>query len=326
VNLSYIPRLVCLVFGTFFVAHTLLGASVAAFSATAIRRTSSLPPRLAARLLFAFRLLPPAFAFFLVCALCVPSYLWLEPDAVPEHTGAACAILAVLGVLTCLLALRRAAVGIALSLRCNRIFRRAAEHTLLSEPQLPALIINGEGPVLALSGVLRPEVVISRGVLSTLSEDQLQAALRHESAHRVSQDNLRRLLLLLAPGALPFLHGFAALERHWAKLAEWAADDDATQGDSRRALTLASALVRLARMGTAPRLTFLHSSLLKDDQDLAARVDRLLHPAPAAPPARNHLKNLLVPTALFLAAILVTAPLWPASLSSVHRLLEAFLH
>jgi beta-lactamase regulating signal transducer with metallopeptidase domain len=271
-------------------------------------------------------MLPPAFSFFLVFVFCVPSYIWLEPQAVPERLGDISIGLALLGILVSLLALRRALSGIVHSIRCDRVFRRAAEETLLHEPQLPALILNGDAPVLALSGVLRPELVISRGVLSALSEDQLQAALRHEKAHLVWRDNLRRLLLLLSPGALPFFNGFSTLEHHWAKLAEWAADDDATQGEPRSALSLASALVRLARMGSGPRLTFLHTSFLSDNEELAERVDRLLHPVPPPPVPQRDLKKFAAPALLALVVLVAAAPLVPASLSSIHRLLEAFLH
>jgi hypothetical protein len=52
------------------------------------------------------------------------------------------------------------------------------------------------------------------------------------------------------------------------------------KGDSHRALSLASALVRVAKMGSKPKLSYLFSSLVDDDQELTERADRLLRPQP----------------------------------------------
>jgi hypothetical protein len=187
-------------------------------------------------------------------------------------------------------------------------------------------VVEKEAPLLALAGVLRPRLVISDAVLQTLSAEELDVALHHENAHRVSRDNLKRLLLLLAPGPLPFVRGFAFLEPAWARFSEWAADDEATRGDSLRALSLAAALLRVARMGAGARLSFLQTSLVAGDCDLSARIDRLLrldHARPVSfPRTRALLSAAGVGISLCLATILI---LWPATLASVHRLLEQFL-
>ena len=50
----------------------------------------------AGRFLLALRLLPAALALFVVAGLCVPSYLWLEPETGPEEVGAGCLAAAIL--------------------------------------------------------------------------------------------------------------------------------------------------------------------------------------------------------------------------------------
>ena len=104
--------------------------------------------------------------------------------------------------------------------------------------------------------------------MNALPAGPLAAALRHEEAHRVSRDNLKRLLLLLAPGLLPGFHGFDVLERNWARFTEWAADDEAVAGDAHLSLYLAAALVRVARMGGAPAPSPLSASFLGDSREL----------------------------------------------------------
>jgi beta-lactamase regulating signal transducer with metallopeptidase domain len=155
-----------------------------------------------------------------------------------------------------------------------------------------------------------------------LSAEQIDAALRHERAHRASGDNLKRFLMLLAPDVLPFLRGFVALEQRWAKTIEWAADDQASAGDPRRALSLADALVKVAKMGSQPQLSYLSSSLMADDHDLSERVDRLLRPQPVAEKPAKQLIPLISGAGALMGASLMIVVLWPASLSMVHQALE----
>ena len=153
---------------------------------------------------------------------------------------------------------------------------------------MPVWTLNSSAPFLALVGVFASRIAISRPVIKALSTPQLAAALRHENAHRISRDNLKRLLLLLAPRLLPGFHGFDAIERGWARFTEWAADDDAVAGDAHLSLSLAAALVRIARMGGTPQVLPLSTSFWAIAREISARVDRLLNPAPpAAPPSRR---------------------------------------
>ena len=138
-------------------------------------------------------------------------------------------------------------------------------------------VVDASAPLLALAGVTRPRVVISRGLMEALTPEQLAAAIGHEEAHRQSRDNLKRLALLLAPDILPGVRGFGALEREWARVSEWAADEGAAAGDAHRRLALADALVRTVRLGCMPRpADTLATTLVEDLVDLEARVARLL--------------------------------------------------
>ena len=152
----------------------------------------------------------------------------------------------------------------------------------------------------------------------------MAAALRHEEAHRVSRDNLKRLLLLLAPGLLPGFHGFGAIERGWARFTEWAADDEAVAGDAHRSLSLAAALVRIARMGGTLSPSPLATSFLGDSREISARVDRLLSAAPVAPVRRANSAAMAAGVAL--AAACAASMLHPATLQTAHRIIEELIH
>src|ERR1017187_10273537 len=76
--------------GRVFVVHSVVGVVVAAGGGAAVRAARRMRPRLAGRFLLALRLLPAALGLFVVAALCVPSYLWLEPETNAEELGAEC--------------------------------------------------------------------------------------------------------------------------------------------------------------------------------------------------------------------------------------------
>ncbi len=315
-NVSYILRLLCLSLASFFLIHSTVGLLVSWLSSVWVRFALRVTPRAAARFLLILRLFPPMVALILVAGLCVPSYLWLEPAATTEDISTWCLAAAVLAVAVWGISITRAAralVGSFCYIRhCKKVGRKTAT----------AWIVEDAAPVLGLAGIIHPELVMSQKLLSALPKDQLVAALRHERAHGVSRDNLKRLLILLAPDVFPYFHGFTTLERGWAKFTEWSADDRAVAGNSRRSLSLAAALVRVARMNPAPESSALVASLLADGRDLSARVDRLLSLEANAPKRGRRVPIFVVGGTVMLVVGAIAAALEPVTLQSVHQLLE----
>jgi beta-lactamase regulating signal transducer with metallopeptidase domain len=280
---------------------------VASVAPSAIRRAGTMGPQRGARLLLTLRLLPAVLSCFAVFALCVPSYLRFEPRVAGEKLGIACMAAAIVGAWICAVAVSRALSALirsSLYLRqCGGLESRIDRDTVWIVPRSAGL---------ALAGIVHPRLLISQRAISELSRDELAVALRHEHAHQSSRDNLKRLLILLAPAILPRLR---TLEQAWAKCAEWAADDRAVAGDADRSLALAAALLRVARQQSMPLLI---TSLVEADEDLSLRVDRLLHPAPLREPSLRGETIALSGVALAIAAI----ALYPSSLRIVHQLLE----
>ena len=322
---SYILRLIALCFASFFLVNAILGLLVRMCAAPLARAAGRLPAREAARLLFALRLAPAAVGLFAVLALCIPSYLWFEPQATPEDVGLFCSAAALLGLLVWCWSATRAARALLSSVRYRRACLRNNCFERLSDGT-QSHIVHAPVALLAVSGIFRPQLFISRDVLDSLSSEQLSVALRHERVHCVSRHNLKRLLFLLVPDLLPFGRWFAAIESHWARFAEWAADDEATAGHPLHALTLASALVRVAQLGAEqgiPQEIPLGSCLTAAGRDLAARVDRLLHPEPLLQPEVRRIRTTLaVSAAIGCTCLVVAVSLLPAALPSIHRLLE----
>ena len=322
---SYLLRLACVELASFFVVHLVVGLIAWLAAPAAVRVAERMRPSRAACFLLAYRLLPAGFAVLIAAALCLPAYLRLEPEAGAEHVRIQFLGAALLGLFAWSASLARGLRATIRLRRFNMLCQRAGHRLRLPREFSPAWAIEEAEPFLALAGILRPRFVISRGMLAALSPDQLRAALRHERAHCVSRDNLKRLLILLAPDLVPFVRGFGELERAWAKFTEWAADDAAVAGNSRRSVSLAAALVSVARLGSAPTRCALATSLLPDSNDLPARVNRLLQETPSGSNETRMVPVVLAGGLVILAGLLV-AWLQPTTLEGAYWALEHLIN
>jgi Zn-dependent protease with chaperone function len=312
---KYVMKLLFLSLASFFLIHSIAGLLVSLVSPAVVRFSRRITARTAARLLLILRLFPAVVSLMLVAGLCIPSYLWLEPAGASEDIGPWCLGAALLGVAIWGISFTRGMRAVLGSFRYIRHCQKAGRK------RASIWIVEDAAPMVGLAGIIRPRLVMSRALMSALTKQELAAALRHERAHGVSYDNLKRLLILLSPNVLPFVHGFRTLERGWSKFTEWSADDRAVAGNSERSLSLASALVRVARMNPAPQSSVLVAPLLADGQDLSARVDRLLCLAEAEPRQERHMPIFAVGGMVVVAAA-IGIGLEPATYHSVHRLLE----
>jgi Zn-dependent protease with chaperone function len=270
-------------------------------------------------LLLALRLLPAALSMAIVASLCLPSFVSFESERGSELAGIPFLAAAFLGA-----SIWAISIG-----RCVRAVIRSRRWASLSPAMLPGeseavWMCDGATAFIGLAGVLQPRVVLSRSVAGALDRDQLAAALRHERAHRAFADNFKRLLLLLTPEALPGVSLFCAVDRAWARFAEWAADDWAVGKDAQSSISLAEALVRVARLGSAPRTSPLVSAFVPAGEDISVRVDRLLNG-----PSQAVVQPGILGRGLFaglVAAPFATALAAPGALSAIHGLLERMMH
>ncbi|MGA8220534.1 MAG: M56 family metallopeptidase [Candidatus Acidiferrales bacterium] len=324
-TLPYFLRLLCLCLASFFLVHAALGMAAWLVAPAAIRLAEKMRPRMAARFLFFLRVLPAVLAAIVVLGLGVPSYVWLEPRATEESVSLACCAAALLGAAVWCISIARVFHAALRSSRYARQCKRIGRGIVQEGAFVPTTVLEVESPMIALAGVFRPRVLVSRSVLAALSPGELDAALKHENAHRISRDNLKRFVFLLAPGVFPLTRSLVGLEQAWARFSEWAADDEATRGDTRVSLLLAAALVRVARMGAAPQPSVALSPLIAGDRDLSARVERLLRGEPAAPASIWRRNALLSGLAVVASAIIVGAMQWPAILRAAHEILERLI-
>jgi Zn-dependent protease with chaperone function len=327
--LPYLLRLLCLCFASFFIVHAAAALLVWIGAPAALRVAEHSKPGFAAKFLFAFRMFPFALTVFLVVGFCIPSYLWLEPLTPGEKVGFACLAAAGLGFLVWMLSVFRVGFSLLRTSRYMSRCQRNGQEIAVDGETAPVLVLKNEAPVMAVAGLVRPRMIVSRSVLHRLTPEQRAAAFRHEQAHQTSRDNLKRFLYLLAPDAFPFISGFRKIEKQWSRYTEWAADDHAVAGDSQRALSLAAALVSVAKLGVTHQpaylLSSLYSPLVAEDEDLAVRVDRLLREQQYAEKPLAPLVQVARNVALVAGSLVIAAFVWPGSLGSVHQILEKLI-
>ena len=213
---------------------------------------------------FTLRILPALAASLFVGAVFLPSYWRYEPRQTAEEfdlTLTACAIAAAVligrGGVRGIAAWRRASCR-------TRAWLGSARPIAIAGAAVPAFSIDADYPLMALVGILRPRLLVTRGLMHALSDEELAACVAHELGHSQAWDNLKRLAMRASPDLLSGTATAREIERRWA--------------------SLASALVKVARL-MPERITVEPISTLIAGGEIAARVRRLLEDRALAPAA-----------------------------------------
>lgn len=126
------------------------------------------------------------------------------------------------------------------TLRARHRNRVLVDLVATRNPLLPrTLVVDHDTPLAYCLPGLRPRVVLSRGVLDLLREDELQAVLAHEAAHVEQRHDLVVLPFVALGATFPRLHGVRVAREQVALLVEMLADDRAVRQHPRRVLARA---------------------------------------------------------------------------------------
>jgi beta-lactamase regulating signal transducer with metallopeptidase domain len=305
--MSMATTTVVLALGWFAIVNA--AASLAAW--VAVRGLIATRPGSSARCILFLRLFPGGASTVFAAGVFLPSHLVFEPRDADET----------LGLLWYSLAATGAIVLLRSAMRARRVWRanRQLHVARRPAPQLSAVSEVDFIAGVSLAGVIRPRVLIGRGVARELSSAELDVAIAHELAHRDAFDNLARWLILCAPDFVGQTVRIRQLETAWHEAAESLADSRAVAGDRTRALHLASALIKVARLTTlAPGHASMSAwSTLIDPPLLERRVRQLLcGPLPQTSPGPRR----GVAFALALALGIIGA--MPVTAGSLHWLTE----
>lgn len=231
--------------------------------------------------ILALRLVPSIGALVLSAAVAVPAFLRTEPAHEAERVGACVIALGLLGFGVL-------GAGIARGWRAIASSRRLLRHCghgdrRWVEEGRSVVLIDVTAPIVAVCGGWRPRIIASRRVFEACSAEEFRQVIAHEAAHLSTRDNLKLLMLISVPDALAWLPCSARICARWRAAAEFEADERAAGAEPSRRLSLASALIKVARLddGSQGPLPALSMGVAADDVE--GRVRRLLAPAAAGP-------------------------------------------
>jgi len=225
--------------------------------------------RRVANVLFAVRLFPFITAAVITAAFTVPSFLLLEPRAIEEPVGAVPLALGLCGAVLALFGIGNAIASMLRASRTISIWSANSEPALV-QADVPVLRIQRPTPAMTAAGILAPRLLVSTSAERSLSEREMQIALRHEIAHVRRRDNLRKLLFRFV--AFP---GMRSLEVAWLEATEMAADDAAVS-NAVEALDLAAALIKLSRLSPNDSVDLTAALIHSSASLMNARIKRLI--------------------------------------------------
>ena len=296
------------------------------------RRWSTAAAR--ARLIFVLRTFPAVAAFISVAALLIPSYLTHEPRATAEVVSLKLAIIALLSLTGIALALWRGLAAWRATRALAADWIRHGEPVNLEGISIPAYRIRHAFPVIAVVGTVNPRLFIASQVFDSLTDEELSAALAHESAHLAVHDNLKRAWLRACRDLLTIVPCGRSLDRAWAEASEVAADERAARAGASLALNLASTLVKIARIApVGARAAMPAGAFLVDETvsgSIACRVRRLAELAHMNG-ARGRYGTVALSLGLWASqAAFFGAIAWAAAdarvLAATHALIEHIVH
>lgn len=320
---------ICLVLTALLVVNSLASWFFAAIWRLCQGRLTNLSAHTRAEILFGMRALPPALALICAGMLVIPAYVAYEPHVTSEIVSTKLGMLALFSAAGLVFALWRAYRSWSATRSLLRGWLRVSQRIDLHDLTIPTFRIEHSFPIIAVVGSVKPRLFVASSVLAALTKEELAAAIAHERGHLMARDNLKRLVLRACRDVLMLLPFGRPLDRDWAQAAEAAADEHAARENPDRALNLASALVKIAKMvpirerAEVPLGAYLIGA--EETQGVKARIRRLLDIASDGIDRRDNRWLIRTAQAISLigfALFGIAAASNPRVLMSVHEIIE----
>ena len=272
--MRYYVLLVLIPCAAYATASVLTSLAVAAAWPMIRRRTRDAEATLRARAMATTRLMPALVGLMSAATIAIV-FIRYEPPDTTETPGlllvAAASVTFGLGAA----AARRLAGAIAAGVVCAQLLRTCGR-SMARDDGTRVWVVDTDYPVAAVTGILRPRLLLSTRIIDECTPGELEAVVRHEVAHVRRRDNLVRAAMLYLPDPFAYARAGREMQQAWANAAEESADDLAAGPQVAPRAELASALIRVARMDDRPAPRWVPALGFYEGANLAHRVSRLL--------------------------------------------------
>lgn len=265
-----------------------------------------------------FRLLPATAAVAITIFVLGPGYFEHEQRGELEGASYALFLLAAGGASLLIASGLRVAGAIRRTSALRRSWLAQGERLDMPRAGMPAFALDLAFPLVAVLGVFRPRLFISRAVLRGCTDAEFAAIIDHERAHVRGGDNIIRLLMEASPDLLASTRVQPVIADAWHAAVEHRADDAAA-----RKLDLAAALVKVARLAaSAPPMPLPASALYHGEgRDVIGERVRRLVAAPSCD-ARPRWIPAMAVCAAAVGALVAAAAVTGAASGIAHDVLE----
>lgn len=320
---------ICLVLTALLAVNSLTSLVCSAVWRLGERRLRNISAHARADFLFGMRAIPPAVALMCAGMLVIPAYVAYEPPVTSETVSGKLALLAIASGGGLMFAVWRALRSWLATRQLLQAWLRTAEPISLPDLNVPTFRLEHSFPIIAVVGNLKPRLFVAGKVLDVLTTEELAAAVAHEHGHLLARDNLKRFVLRACRDLFMLVPIGRSLDAAWAEAAEAAADEHAAASNPDRALNLASALVKIARMiplkarAEIPLGSYLIGA--EETSGVKARIKRLLEIASQEIDTRANpslVETAQVISLIAFAVFALTAASNPKVLIGVHQIIE----
>lgn len=140
------------------------------------------------------------------------------------------------------------------------------------------IIISNPAPIAITMGFFRPKIVISTGLISLLTDDELKAVVSHEIYHRDNRDPLKIFVLTLFASTIWYIPILKWFNQQFRIIQEVLADEYAIK-KQQTSMHLGSALLKMLKVGKQEKMPFAYASFA--DTSVNYRIEYLLNPVEA---------------------------------------------
>ena len=163
-----------------------------------------------------------------------------------------------------------------------------------SEGKKEFIIVSHPVPLAITMGFMRPKILLSTRLINLLNEDELEAVIAHEMAHKENRDPLKIFLLTLCSSTMWYIPILKWFNRQYRIMKELAADENAIEKQE-TTVHIGSALLKMLKVGQPKKMAFTYASFA--DTSVNYRIDYILNPL------KGH--NLRIPFHVTLLSVVI---------------------